>query len=205
MDKFDTIIEFVKSREHCVFCKTPLRTVITNYVGVSGQGIPIINAPLKDDRFEFQIKHTTPDFDAKANVVILTSQNTLFFDNFTNGEFPAIDEHLIRRVFEDYGSHFELYCPSKKCGLSYYLAGWPIKLKKNHPVAGMWHIEPFGMFTESIRVGSYVVANDWSLQLSCIYSRKNIEAKPILVPMVDFSTMSKEKLITRIKTLVTFS
>jgi len=205
VDKFETIADFVKCKETCVFCKTPLRTTITNYVGVSGQGIPIINAPLKNDRFEFKIKHTTPDFEAKADVFILIGQNALFFDNFTNGEFPSIDEHLIKRVFEDYGPHFELYCPSKQCGLGYFIATWPIKLKKTHPVAGMWYIEPFGMFTENVKIGNYVVANNWDTKQSCIYSRKNIDANPIKVPMVDFSATTKEKLITRIKTLVTFS
>ena len=207
MDKFNTIEDFVKCKETCVFCNTPLKVVVTNYVGVSGQGIPIINAPLKNDRFEFKIKHTTASFEVKADVFIFIQNNTLIFDNFNNfnSQTPSVDERLVKQVFEDYGPHFELYCPSKKCGLGYFLAGWPLKIKKNHPVEGMWYIEPFSMFTENVRVGSYVVANNWETKLSSIYSRKNIDAKPIVVPMVDFSTMNKEKLITRIKTLVTFS
>lgn len=205
MNKFDTIAGFTKCRETCVFCNTTLRIILTNYVGVSGQGIPIINAPLKNDRFEFKIKHTTPSFEVKSDVFISTTNNALIFENFTNGEMPAIDDNLAKQVFEDYGPHFELYCPSKKCGLGYYIASWPIKLKKVHPVVGMWYIEPFAVFTENVKVGNYVVANNWESKLSNIYSRKNIDAKPIVVPMVDFSTMNKEKLITRIKTLVTFS
>ncbi len=205
MDKFDTIADFVKCKEKCVFCNTPLRAVITNYVGVSGQGIPIINAPLKESKFEFKIKHTTPSFEVKADVFVFIERNTLIFDNFSDSDTPKVDERLVKQVFEDFGPHFELYCPSKKCGLGYFIASWPIKLKKNHPVTGMWYVEPFSMFTENVRVGSYVVANNWETKQSCIYSRKNIDAKPIIVPMVDFATMGKEKLITRIKTLVTFS
>lgn len=205
MDKFDIITDFVKCKEFCVFCNTPLKAVITNYVGVSGHGIPVINAPLKNDRFEFNIKHTTPNFDAKADVTILIDQNTLFFDNFTNGEFPSIDEHLIRSVFESYGPHFELFCPSRKCGMGYYISSLPIRLTKIHTVAGMWNIAPFGMFNESVKIGSYIVSNNWAKKQSLIYSRKNIEASPITVPMVDFTTTTKEKLITRIKILVTFS
>lgn len=205
MDKFESIAEFVKLRQECVFCKTPMRVHLTNFVGITDTGLAIINAPLKGDRFDFKIEHTTPSFKINANVFIDTSTNTLIFDNFTNGELPAIDEHVVKQTFEDYRPHIELYCPSKKCGLSYHLAGQSIRLVKVHPVAGMWTIQPFALSIEGARVKNYVIHNDWHSKKSSIYSRNNEEAKPIQIDMVDFTTMDKQKLITRIQTIVTFS
>lgn len=205
MDKFKSIAEFTKLRQECVFCKTPLRVHLTNFVGLTDAGLAVINAPLKDDRFDFKIEHTTPSFKINANVFIDTSTNTLIFDNFTNGELPSIDEYVVKQTFEDYRPHVELYCPSKKCGLNYHLVGQSIRLVKVHPVAGMWTIQPFGLSIEGARVKNYVIHNDWYNKKSLIYSRNNEEAKPIQVALVDFTTMDKQKLITRIQTIVTFS
>lgn len=205
LDKFESIAEFTKLRQECVFCKTPLRVHLTNFIGLNDTGIAIIDAPLKDGRFEFKIEHTTPSFKINANVFIDVKVNTVIFDNFTNGELPSIDEHVVAQTFQGYRPHVELYCPSKKCGLSYHLWGQSIRLKKVHPVIGMWHVEPFGLILEGARVKNYVVHNDWHNNKTLIYSRNNEEAKPIQTTLVDFTTMDKQKLITRIQTLVTFS
>jgi hypothetical protein len=205
MDKFESIAEFTELRQECVFCKTPMRVHLTNFIGITSTGLPIINAPLKDGKFEFKIEHTTPSFKINAGVFIDVNNNTLIFDNFTNGELPSIDEHVVKQTFEDYRPLVELYCPSKKCGLSYHLAGLSIRLRKVHPVAGMWTIQPFGLSVEGARVKNYVIRNNLHSKTTFIYSRNNEEAKPILVPLVDFTTMDKQKLITRIQTIVTFS
>jgi len=205
IDKFESIVEFTQLRQECVFCKTPLRAHLTNFVGFNETGIAIIDAPLREGKFEFKIEHTTPSFKINANVFIDAKQNTLIFDNFTNGELPAIDEHVVKQTFEDYRPHVELYCPSRKCGLSYHLWGQSIRLKKTHHVAGIWAIQPFGLILEGARVKNYVVHNDWHNKKTFIYSRNNEEAKPIQTPLIDFTTMDKQKLITRIQTIVTFS
>jgi hypothetical protein len=205
IDKFESILEFSKLRQECVFCKTPLRVHLTNFIGFTETGMALIKAPLKDGKFEFKIEHTTPSFTINSDVFIEANKNVLIFSNFTNGELPSIDEHLVKQTFEDYRPHVELYCPSKKCGLNYHLWSQLIKLKKVHPVAGMWSVEPFGLILEGARVKNYVVHNDWLKNKTYIYSRNNEEAKPIQSTLVDFTTLDKEKLITRIQTIVTFS
>ena len=204
-DKFESILEFTKLRKECVFCKTPMRIQLTNFVGTNGTGIPIIKAFLEKGRFEFKIEHTTASFKINADVFIDASKNVVLFDNFTNGELPAIDEHLVKQTFEDYRPHVELYCPSKSCGLNYHVSGFWFKLVKLHRVKGAWTIQPFGLYLEGVRVRNYVVHNYASEKTTHIYSRNNEDAHPLEVPLVDFSTMSKEKLTTRIQTLVTFS
>ena len=205
IDKFESILEFSKLRQECVFCKTPLRVHLTNFIGLTETGMALIKVPLKDGKFEFKIEHTTPSFKINSDVFIEANKNVLIFSNFTNGELPSIDEHLVKQTFEDYRPHVELYCPSKKCGLNYHLWSQLIKLKKVHPVAGMWSIEPFGLILEGARVKNYVVHNDWDKNKTFIYSRNNENAKPIQSTLVDFTTLDKEKLITRIQTIVTFS
>jgi len=204
-DKFESILEFTKLKRECVFCKTPLRIRLTNFIGLRDTGIPIINTALEKNRFEFKIEHTTSSFKINADVFIDPSKNVIIFSNFTNGELPSIDEHLVKQTFEDYRPYIELYCPSKKCGLSYHMQGYWFKLKKIHSVAGHWQIEPFGLHLEGVRIKNYVVHNYTYEKNTFIYSRNNEDAQPLQVPMVDFSAMSKDKLITRIQTLVTFS
>src|SRR5512143_3702504 len=101
-DKFESILEFTKLKRECVFCKAPMRVILTNYVGLTTSGIPIIKAHLKNNQFEFTIDHTTPEFRIKADVIINAEKNVLVFNNYTNGELPAIDEYLVRQTFEDY-------------------------------------------------------------------------------------------------------
>jgi hypothetical protein len=204
-DKFESILEFTKFKSECVFCKTPLRIHLTNFIGLRDTGIPIVKSPLENGRFEFKIEHTTPSFKINADVFIDISKNVIMFNNFTNGELPSIDEHVVKQTFEEYRPYVELYCPSKKCGLNYHVQGYWFKLRKVHPAAGHWLIEPFALHLEGVRVKNYVVHNYSQNKETYIYSRNNEDAQPLLIPMVDFSTMSKDKLITRIQTLVTFS
>jgi hypothetical protein len=182
-----------------------MRVHLTNYIGVTATGIPIINAPLDKNKFGFNIEHTTPEFQIKANVAIDAANNSLLFTNYTNGELPAIDEYLVKQAFEDYSPHIEIYCASKKCGIGYHVAGQWMKLTKTISVKGAWVIDPFGMFVEAVKIKNYVVHNDHQDKMTWIYSRINPHAEPIVVPLVDFSTMDKNKLITRIQTIVTFS
>lgn len=179
--------------------------VLTNFIGLKDTGIPEIKAPLVDGKFKFHIEHTTSRFDIKSDVVVDAAANVLLFSNFTNGELPAIDEYTVRQAFEDYRPYIELYCTNKRCGLLYHLWGHIIKLKKIPTVRGAWSIEPFGMILEGAKVKHYIIHNHWDTQRSSIYTIKNHEARPIEVPMIDFTKMDKTRLINRVQMLVTFS
>ena len=205
LDKFESILEFVKLKKECAFCKAPLRIHLTNFIGLRDTGIPIIKAPLQNYKFEFKIEHTTPSFKINADVFIDVAKNVILFDNYTNGELPAIDEYLVKQTFEDFRPYVELYCSSKTCGLSYHIQGYWFKLKKIYKVKGAWTIEPFGLHLEGVRIKNYVVHNYAHSKETHIYSRNNEDATPLRVPLVDFSSMDKDKLITRIQTIVTFS
>ncbi len=192
-------------KKECVFCHTPLRVVLTNFVGLKDTGIPIIKAPLIDNKFTFTIDHTTPSFNIHADVVVDALANVMLFSNFTNGELPAVDEYTVRQTFEDYRPYIELYCTNKRCGVMYHLWGQAMKLKKIPSVQGAWSIEPFGLILEGAKVKHYIIHNLWDTQTSNIYTLKNENARPIEVPMIDFSTMDKTRLTNRVQMLVTFS
>jgi len=168
-------------------------------------GIPTIKSYLKDSKFQFNISHTTAEFTANANVVIDVNSNILRFSNYTDGLAPTIDEYTVRQIFEDYGPHIELYCPSMKCGLMYYLSGDWLKISKIPDNPGAWAIAPFHLLLEGAKVRNYIIHNYWNTQTTRIYSVKHEESRPIEIPMIDFSTMDKERLINRVLTLVTFS
>lgn len=209
-DKSANIIEFAKSREECPFCKQPLRVVLTNFVGLRTTGIPVIKAPLEDGKFVFRIEHTTSSFTVSADVVVDAVANTLQFNNFTNGELPAIDEFTVKQTFEDYRPYVELYCTNKKCGLMYHIWGQTLKLKKVPSVIGAWSIEPFSLVLEGLKVKHYVVHNMWNhnmwdMDKTYIYTTRNPDAQPIETPRIDFSSMDKTKLFTRIQMIVNFS
>jgi hypothetical protein len=200
MDKFETIAGFSKAKESCPFCKTPLSFQLTNYIGAFG-GLPILKEPLQNDRFLFKIEKRA----VKSDVCLLTGSNTLMFDNFTNGELPNIDEHLVKKAFDEYSPYLELYCPNEKCDLGYSICTHPLAVRKKHPVMGMFYVDPIKVFAESIHFDSYVVVNCWEKDTTKIYSSTNEEAKPIVLPALDFTAMGKERLINRIRILVTFS
>lgn len=210
VDKFANIVEFAKFRKECLFCQQPMRVVLTNFVGLKDSGIPVIKAPLVDEKFNFYIEHTTPRFNIKADVVVDANANVLLFDNFTNGELPAIDEYVVRQAFEDYRPYVELYCTNKRCGLMYHLWSESLKLKKIPSVKGAWQIEPLVLILEGIKVKHYVVHNMWNHNMwdqdkTYIYTTRNPDAQPIETPRIDFTTMDKIRLTNRIQMIVTFS
>jgi hypothetical protein len=174
-------------------------------VGLKDAGLPDIKAPLVDGKFSFQIFHTTPRFDVRANVVVDAQTNVLLFTNYTNGELTAVDEFTVKQTFEDYRPYIELYCTNKKCGLLYHLWSHVMQLTKVLGVSGAWSINPVGLILEGAKVKHYIIHNHWDTEKSHIYTLRNSNAKPIEVPMIDFSTMDKTRLTNRVQMLVTFS
>jgi hypothetical protein len=204
-DKFAKMADFISLKKNCIFCQTPLRINLSNYLGVKMNGLPVISAPLEDGLFKFQLKHTTAEFSIKADITVQPSTNIVIFDNFTNGEFPNIDAHLVKRVFEEHKPVVEVYCASRSCRSKYHLLSEPLSMIKVTKVSRAWQVLPFRLFLEGFKVKNYMVSNISPDAETFIHSLKNEDANPIKVPRMDFESMSKEKLFTRIQTLVTFS
>lgn len=203
--KFEKMADFINIKKNCIFCQTPLRVNFANYLGVKMNGFPVISAPLEDGLFKFQLNHTTADFSFKADITVQASTNIVVVDKFFDDNAPNINANLVRRVLEDYSPVVEIYCASKSCKTKYHLLSEPLRMIKVTKVSRAWQILPFKMFLEGFKVKSLMVHNWHDSAETRIYSIKNENADPLRVPKIDFESMNKERLFTRIQTLVTFS
>lgn len=185
-----------------------MRAGLSNFIGVRKRGLPVLSVPIVDGRFVFQIKHTTESYDVRAEGVIDISTNALVLilpdDVPFDYDTPSLDQHVIKQALDDLRPHVELYCPNKKCKYHYHLSSYIFDIKK-HPQVNSWIIGPLKLFLESFKTGHLNVQNDWRRGETNIYSLTNEDAEPITYPIIDFEEMGKDKLLTRIQTLVTFS
>jgi hypothetical protein len=202
-DLYPAIIDFLKCRESCFFCGSRLKCRLSNFIGIGDNTLPIINAPLKDSKFLFDISYTSPTFTIKAEGAIDSRTNAMIFimKSFDTGT-PNLDETFVKQVFIDMKPHIQLYCPKKKCPYQYTVAS-------NFFHAGTikhgWLILPFKMYYESFVLGNLWIQNDYANNCTNIHSRSKEQADPLIVPLQDFELMGKDKLVNRIRTLVTFS
>lgn len=203
--KFLKMSDFISLKKDCIFCQTPLRVNLSNYIGVKMNGLPAISAPLEDGLFKLNFKHTTPEFSIKADITMQPSTNIVIFDNFTNGDLPNVDAYLVKKSFEEYSPLVELYCASKSCKSKYHILSEPLTMIKVAKVTKAYQVLPFKLFLEGFRVKNLVVSNIQTDGKTSIHSLRNEDADPLRVDKIDFESMSKEKLFTRIQTLVTFS
>jgi hypothetical protein len=205
-DKFEKMTDFIKFKEHCIFCQTPLRANLTNLMGIFENGLPVLDVLLEDGLFKFELKHTTAEFSLRADVTLNPSTNMVVFDNFSNGELPNIDAHLAAKVFVELNPTLELYCGSKTCKTKYHLTTHPLKMAEVTEDSRVWQILPSKILMESFRVRRLRVLNIWwPDKETWICNMKNEDAEPLRLPMIDFESMTKEHLFARIQTIVTFS
>lgn len=201
---YSNILEFTKVKERCLFCQSSLRTVLTNFIGPRKSGIPIINAPVKDDKFIFDIKHTTETYSIEARGTIDITTNVLTFDNSRSTETPNADQLLAWQAFQDLKPHVELYCPNRECKVKYNLCSDVLVTRQKAYAIG-WKMAPLKLYLECFKTNKLNVQNDCFQNMTFIYSITNEDADPISVPMLDFEKMGKDKLLTRVQTLVVWS
>lgn len=214
-ESFEYISDFIKCRELCIFCKTPLRPTVTNFIGTDGNGSAIICANLEDGKFSFSFEHIGSSYQLESNVVIYPDKNTLEFSFVPNTSaiIPNIDllpmsftdEYVIRQNIDNVKPYIELVCINEKCNMGYHLCSDSFKLTKIGAAKSIWHIAPLKLFLESFKTKTLIVQNDWLEKTTRIYSSKNEDADPIKYPLIKFEDMDKDKLLNRIQLLVTFS
>lgn len=206
MEQFDflSILEFTKAKEKCLFCGVPLRASLTNFIGVHKNGLPYLNVTIDSVRFPFEIRHTTQSYDVKAQCVIDTVTNKLVITPPPDSIVPMIDQEVARKAFLELKPHIELHCPNQKCKNRYTLSSYILDAQRIPGIVA-WQIPPLKLFLESFKTNKLVVQNDWIKRDTNIYSIQNEDADPIKVPFMDFEAMGKDKLLTRVQTLVTFS
>lgn len=201
---FDNILEFTKLKDKCLFCGSALRAELSNFIGIRRKGLPLLNSPVQDGKIHFNIKHTTESYDISADGVIDIQNNVLFFFMPEEADTPNLDQHVARQAFDDLKPYVDLFCPNKKCKYQYHISSYILDVKR-HATLNAWNIGPIKLFLEGFHSGNLNVQNDWRKEETNIYSLLNEDAEPIKVPIIDFEEMGKERLLTRISTIVTFT
>lgn len=200
---FNYISEFIDFKKACPFCDKPLKPTLTNFV-VFDNKLPLINSKLDNNSFNFDIKHTTININVKATGTLDICTNDLKFNihpdsSYLNGPLSYI--HMMD-VFEQFKPHVQLSCINKLCNMDYYCCSNVFSLTLN---VDNLKVNEFILYIESSKVGKCLVQNDHIYGLTRIHSMSKAESSPIEMPLLDFESIGKEKLCTRISTIVTFS
>jgi hypothetical protein len=200
---FDSILEFTKLKEKCLFCHGPLRACLTNFLGMRRDGNPTIHAVMNKGQFRFPIDYTNENFRIKATCIIDAATNKLVIS--IPESMGMIDQYVVKDVLDGMTPYIELYCPYKLCKNQYYLASY--KLNINYfSEAGewWWDILRPKLFLESFKTKSLLVQNDWMREETNIYSIVNENVEPIKTSLIDFDALG-DNLINRIQTIAVFS
>ena len=202
---FTYINEFVRLKNSCVFCNAKLKIKLTNYVIT--ENIPILMSSPVDGKFIFNLHYTNGSFELQTNSTIDMTTNNINFNIIMpeHNKHDYSDHDHVIEIFEDMKPHIELYSPNRFCKMKYSLKSQFLRCNNIH-YGKLFDciIRPFKLYVESFVVGNLLIHNDWNNNISNIYSRTNT-TEPIKVSLIDLQSMSKEKVMTRVKTLVNFS
>jgi hypothetical protein len=204
--KFESIEDFLKFKDRCPFCSSELKVSLANFV-LAPNTIPFLKCRLIDNKFEFSLKHTSHSFELAADVSINSQNNIVTFALTTPVvlEQYATDYMMAKTVFESMKPYIELYCSSRKCKMKYRLCSDIFACLKIEGVYSSFKIRPFPVYMESFVIEDFWIQNDWTTGLTNIYNKLKTECEPIRTNIINLETMGKDKIINRIKTLVTFS
>lgn len=200
---FENILSFTQAKDNCLFCQTPLRASLRNFMGLKKTGMPLLNQPIKYGRFNFLVKNSTPSYNVEANTVIDIVSNKLSLTISKTSTTSILDQHVAKMALDDLMPHIELACPNKNCKNHYYLSCSVFKIEKLSST--FWLINPLKLYIESFETNNFLVQNNWLREETNIYSLRNPDIQPIKISMLDFEELGKEKLLSRIHTLVNFS
>ena len=200
-NEFATISDFIKVGSVCFFCDKPLRVRLTSFI----EGIPRLNAPLENNEFSFKLQRVTQDYTLEATGLSDIKTNALVFILDNETVTPSLDQRVVKESFEDLLPTIELYCSNSKCKHKYHICSTPLKCNYLGSKVDSWIVKPLKIWYEGFVERSHVVHNDYLIGDTLIYSRNNEDATPITTSMLDWQAMGKEKLLTRIRTLVTFT
>ena len=195
--KFSQIHAFTGVKDKCIFCDASLDLVYTTFFGVYKPGIPLIHAKEQDNAFSFKFNFNSASLDIVSVGHINTLSNRITFESEKNEDTEII------HALDSLSSHVELQCGNKKCKMNYYICSNVFRFTYDK---GAYFVQPFELVMECFTAGKLVVHNDFHYDTTVVYHREDDRiTQPISVPMISFDNMDKDKILNRVKTLVTFS
>lgn len=198
---FNNILEFCNYKKKCPFCQNKLKVVLTNFIGLTSKGFPVLNAKLKDNLFKFYIKYDDFD-DSPVEGVIDPVTNIL---NFNLGFNQNITTDLLIESFKKVSPHLELYCSNRNCKANhrYYLATDVFlfdKLSNND-----FSIRHCNLYMEAFTIKNLWIQNDWVNKSLNIFNKDNPELSALKYNNIVFDNLDKDKIINKIMMMATFS
>lgn len=194
---YNTIEDFIKIKDKCIFCHKPLKPILTNLLGNFSQ-MADIYAPLQNHQFKFRLKYDGDRLNFDVNAIINTEDNK--FNFFLYGP-SAVTYSDVISVFMMMKPCIELICDNKDCGTGYYI-------QSNYLVVGpLEYIRPLMIWIEAFNMDKLVIHNFYGhkdADFTRIFSKANPSIAPIIISKMNFESWAKEKLFNRIKTIVNF-
>lgn len=198
---FKNIKEFLAIKECCPFCGSRLKPIFINFSRQQND-VPRIKSEIDGDKFSFTFTDVTASHDIQVSIQVDTISNLMKISPLSNDS--VVDSGLVMSTFENLGPHIELYCPrKKKCKMQYALVSTSFKCKFVED--GSYIIKIIGLAFESFSMPNLWIQNEWIYDRTSIYSLSNLDAEPLRTQMLDIEALGKDKVLTRVKTLVTFS
>lgn len=204
---FDNILSFAHLKEKCLFCETSLRPYLTNFTGLRKDSLPVLNEYIDGAQFSFPLSHTTETYDIAADITLNVVQNKLMITVPNDTLTALLDQYVAKQALDDLRPYIDVACYNKHCKYEYYLSSSVLKITNDNKSAGYngWEIAPLGLIYESFQTDNLLIKNDWMKEETHIYSLNN-EVEPLkIMPLIDFTELGAEKLLTRIKTYAIYS
>jgi hypothetical protein len=202
--KYGTIQDFIKIKEQCIFCFQPLSPILTNLFGHRAPSIPEIVSHLYNNQFQFRLKYDGDfsDFDVSATINIEDNRFSYYHGGYSNIRDGAVGD-----VFTSMKPYVELVCENKECKMGYYLQSEFLWVERDNSIRSV------GILSEAFVLDQWWISNNYNnltpYTCTSIFSRTHKIVgqanPPVICPRIDFEAISKEKLINKIRTIVTFS
>jgi hypothetical protein len=196
---FDSISDFIKIRERCIFCDQELKPMLANYWHSKGLGLNIRIASNEciNNEFSFDFSHVTPDMNVSSRGYLNIESNKIRFDINKNLSSYSSYQDVVK-AFERSSPHVTLYCMNKKCKSLYTIFSDVFTFRN-------FKLKKFNLYMECFNLNRYWIQNDWVHGDTNIYIKSNIDLDPIKIPVLDSWSMDKNKILTTIKNVVIFS
>lgn len=200
---FKSITDFIQHQSECVFCQQPLHAELTNYVGLRGNDLPILNVEIANCQpIYFRLRHTTENYHVEAEVDIDLTNNYLSFC-MPQTETPFVDRNLALQAFDDLKPFIDLYCANPACKYGYHVSSDNLFIQGLPNANNQWTIEPIKLYLEGFKTPLYKVLSDCFRRETYIYV--DDVSVPIKTAQLNFQEMGKNKLLNRLNTIVLYT
>jgi hypothetical protein len=202
-----TLQDFVYLQDKCIFCQSPLKIELTNGLQVDSIRLPDICAPLKNNQFTFKLKYDGErlHFDVGVCINLINNKFSFFYYGLDIATHKEVADALM-----SLSPQIELLCQNKECHSNYCLRS------KSLEIDGNANLKLTCLAMEMFSLSHWQVCNyyppiyglDSTLIFSIesyLYDRYTNFSNAIKCDRIDFESMPPEKLVNRLRTIVTFS